>query len=112
MRLYTRYVDAKADRLVTIPDEITRQLQEDIVGKQTSDPKVFKKAEADVLNLMTDNIYPAFIKAKAAARGSAPAPAAEKPAGGGSAPSGRPSDGSSRCTCSISSAIASAHSVE
>lgn len=83
MRLYTRYVDAKADRLVTIPDEITRQLQEDIVQKQTSDPKVFKKAEADVLNLMTDNIYPAYIKAKAAARESAPAPAAEKPAGGG-----------------------------
>ena len=83
-RLYARYVDAKADRLVTIPDEITRQLQKDIVDNKTSDPNVFKKAELDVLNLMTDNIYPAFIKAQAASKpATQQAPAPQKAAGGG-----------------------------
>ena len=59
-----RYLDAKADRLVNVPDQISRQLQKDIFEKKSSDPKLFKKAEEDVLNLMTDNIYPSFIKAQ------------------------------------------------
>lgn len=63
-RLWMRYLDAKADRLVNVPDQISRQLQKDIFEKKSSDPKLFKKAEEDVLNLMTDNIYPSFIKAQ------------------------------------------------
>ena len=63
-RLWMRYLDAKADRLVNVPDQISRQLRKDIFEKKSSDPKLFKKAEEDVLNLMTDNIYPSFIKAQ------------------------------------------------
>ena len=48
-------------------------------------PNLFKKAEMDVLNLMTDNIYPDFVKANRAssAAATAPAPAAPAPSGGG-----------------------------
>ena len=49
----------------------------------TSTPSLLYQA-ADVLNLMTDNIYPTYIKSKAAsAPAPAPAVAVAKPAGGG-----------------------------
>ena len=60
---------------MTLPDDLTRSLQRAIVEDQSAAPDLFEKAAADVLNLMTDNIYPAYIKGKAA-EGAAPAPAA------------------------------------
>ena len=74
----------KADRLVNIPDNIRRELEKAILQEQTGAPDVFKKAERDVLNLMTDNIYTAYVKSQAPAPAeAAPAPSAAKPSGGG-----------------------------
>ena len=91
-RLWDRYLDAKADRLVTMPDDIVIDLKKKIVTNKSSDPELFDQvsrvclrsllanchpdlhpwprapepmqARKDVLNLMTDNIYPAFMKVK------------------------------------------------
>ena len=43
-RLWTRYIDAKADRLVTMPDDITRNLQKEILDNKSAAPDLFKKA--------------------------------------------------------------------
>jgi len=84
-RLWDRYLDPKADRLVTMPDELVNDLKKKIVTNKSSDPQLFAKARKDVLNLMTDNIYPAFMKMKAGegAQPAAVAPPPKPPSGGG-----------------------------
>jgi len=84
-RLWFRYIDVKADRLINLPDHITRKLQKEILENKSADQKLFEAAAADVLNLMTDNIYPAYVKEKQGVA-SAPAPTASQakpPSGGG-----------------------------
>ena len=79
MRIWTLYLDAKADRKVNLPDHIMARLKKGIVDDQNCPASLFDDAIRDVLNLMTDNIYPVYVKAKEAKRSKASAPTAAKP---------------------------------
>ena len=86
-RLWDRYLDVKSDRRITIPDDIYSDLEKKITKDHSGAASLFDVAIKDVLNLMTDNVYPAHVKAQDASKKAA-APTASvtskpQPSGGG-----------------------------
>ena len=65
-RLYDRYVDPNSNRLVTFSDDVAQGLHVAVREQKSAAPDIFEKAEREVLNLITDNIYPKYAKAVAA----------------------------------------------
>ena len=65
-RLYDRYVDPNSNRLVTFSDDVAQGLHAAVREQKSAAPDIFEKAEREVLNLITDNIYPKYAKAVAA----------------------------------------------
>jgi hypothetical protein len=88
-RIWQRYLDDKADRMVNLPSAVHKGLKKEIIDKDCADVgvKTFDKANKENLQLITDNVYPAWLKkfkpaAAAAEDASAPAPAPAAASGG------------------------------
>jgi hypothetical protein len=85
-RLWKRYLDAEADRLVTLPDNVHKVLEK-AVKEGNVDATTFDKALKETLLLLTDNIYPTYLREQRKSRASgssdsAPAPAPPSNSGG------------------------------
>jgi len=89
-RIWKMYLDDKAERMVNLPATQVKALKKVIIDNDCEkvDVKTFDKANKEMLNLITDNVYPAWLKKnKANAAGAAtsteasPAPAPAKSGG-------------------------------
>jgi len=84
VRIWDRYLDFNSEHLVTLPDQMHRTLNKAVHADGDIPLDVFAKAEKETLHLITDNMYPAYLKKQqAAAATPSPAPAATTAAGGG-----------------------------
>ena len=88
-RIWARYLDDKADRMVNLPSAVHKALKKKIVDEDCGsvDVKTFDKANKENLQLITDNVYPAWLKKfkpadPTEAAGGAPAPAPAASSGG------------------------------
>jgi len=90
-RLWSRFLDDKADRMVNLPSAVHKKLKEEIITKDCADTdiKTFDRANREILHLITDNVYPAWLKKfKAEAAAEASAKEAKKAAAGAAPKSG------------------------
>ncbi|KAL1523325.1 hypothetical protein AB1Y20_018271 [Prymnesium parvum] len=62
-RIWARYLDDKADRMVNLPASIHKVLKKEIVDNSCKNVSLntFDKANREMIQLITDNVYPAWV---------------------------------------------------
>jgi len=93
-RIWMRYLDDQADRQVNLPSSMVKALKKAIVDDDCAnvDVKLFDKANKEILKIIADNIYPAWVKQQ---------DSAEQHAKATPAPPGPTIHSSSRGTCCV-----------
>jgi len=83
-RIWKRYLDDKAERMVNLPATMIKKLKKEILDDDAAGAKTFDKANKEMLNLITDNVYRPWVTKKKAelegAAGASAAPATPAPA--------------------------------
>ena len=63
-RIWARYLDDKADRIVNLPSAVHKSLKKHIVdeGCASVSASTFDRANKEVLQILVDNVYPVWLK--------------------------------------------------